>query len=493
MAASASSIKELPKVLTLEDGRALSAVVPCAAVAKLLLSKVAALPNPNVVLWSAAFASSNNAFPAVVKSNVAAVPEPVNWIPLSAAEVKPAIAAKSASYSCTSLPIANPKFVLASLAVVAPVPPNETPISVPCQVPAEIVPTVTISVVPPQLLRAIFSTKSKDNVVFTSEAFWPTISLAPFSKKSSVAIFESVICNVSVVNLKLPISISSLAPSIIALFCAALVVNVSLDTSTLPVTWLACKLSTFVVDVTVNGAVPVVTSDTNVCAVNENAPISILELAPSIIAKFCASLVVNVPADTSNVFVAPTVILVASIVPLSILTFVIFWLLQSIAPANWLIVILPIVPPCTLSPLIWSFANINVPADTSNVYVDPTVILLVAIVVLSIVPPSISTVLEEKVFPFAIETLSEKIASLSTLNVPFTVVALPRAPISTSPPPIVVFPVVDANILAESPPLVAIISPPSTVRSPVTVKSPVTVVCLLSSLSFPVMVNIVSS
>ena len=463
------------------------------------------------------------------------------------------------------------------------------------------IPTVVILLLPPQVLRAVFSTLFKDNVLFTSEEVWPTISLAPFSKKSLIAIFVSVICNVLVVNLNSPISISSLAPSIIALFCS--------------------------------------------------------------------SLVVNVPADTFNVFSDPTVILVASIVPLSILTFVIVWLLQSIAPANWLIVILPIVPPCTLSPLIWSSANVNVPVDTSNVFDAPTVILLVAIVVLSIVPPSISTLLiftsplpfgvndispftpssivieplfvplfvlsnkspvphvvnvtllfssptlnvsaliltlplpcgvndifpsapfvivifpvsvfpvcnvkslfpfdwntpvaepvpadtipfintvpsiefvivwsfsniipplpltsilvlavivvkapldcsvcpiavlsivppsistvsEEKVFPVAIETFSEKVASCSTLNVPFTVVALLRAPISTSPPPIVIFPVVDANILTVSPALVAIISPPSTVRSPVTVKSPVTVVCLSLSLSFPVMVNIVSS
>ena len=37
----------------------------------------------------------------------------MNWIPLSAADVKPAIAVKSASYACTSLPIANPNEVLA--------------------------------------------------------------------------------------------------------------------------------------------------------------------------------------------------------------------------------------------------------------------------------------------------------------------------------------------------------------------------------------------
>ena len=40
--------------------------------------------------------------------------------------------------------------------------------------------------------------------------------------------------------------------------------------------------------------------------------------------------------------------------------------MQSIAPDNWLIVILAIVPPSTLSPLIWSSANVNVPVDTST-------------------------------------------------------------------------------------------------------------------------------
>jgi len=39
---------------------------------------VAAVPNPNVVLCADASASSSNALPAVVKSKVPAVPEPVN-------------------------------------------------------------------------------------------------------------------------------------------------------------------------------------------------------------------------------------------------------------------------------------------------------------------------------------------------------------------------------------------------------------------------------
>ena len=46
------------------------------------------------------------------------MPEPVNWIPLFAAEVNPAIACSSASYACTLVPIATPKFVLAVAAFV---------------------------------------------------------------------------------------------------------------------------------------------------------------------------------------------------------------------------------------------------------------------------------------------------------------------------------------------------------------------------------------
>ena len=45
---------------------------------------------------------------------------------ISAAEVNPAIAASSASYAWTSDPIASPRFVLASAAEVAPVPPLAT-------------------------------------------------------------------------------------------------------------------------------------------------------------------------------------------------------------------------------------------------------------------------------------------------------------------------------------------------------------------------------
>ena len=69
------------------------------------------IATPMVVRWAAASASSNNALPADVRSYVEAVPEPVNWIPLSAADVKPAMAANSASYACTSVPITRPNVV----------------------------------------------------------------------------------------------------------------------------------------------------------------------------------------------------------------------------------------------------------------------------------------------------------------------------------------------------------------------------------------------
>ena len=55
------------------------------------------------------------------------------------------------------------------------------------------------------------------------------------------------------------------------------------------------------------------------------------------------------------------------------------------APAKAVIVVVPIVPPLTLSPLIWSLARVKVPPETSNVFPDPTVTS-----VPSIVPPSIS-------------------------------------------------------------------------------------------------------
>ena len=58
---------------------------------------VPAASTPSVVLCAAALASSRRALPAAVRSYVEADPEPVNCIPLLAADVKPATAASSAS------------------------------------------------------------------------------------------------------------------------------------------------------------------------------------------------------------------------------------------------------------------------------------------------------------------------------------------------------------------------------------------------------------
>ena len=73
------------------------------------------IPRPRVVLCADVSTSSSKALPAAVKSYVAAVPEPVNCIPLSEAEVRPEIASKSASYACTEEPI----FVLRRILVVS--------------------------------------------------------------------------------------------------------------------------------------------------------------------------------------------------------------------------------------------------------------------------------------------------------------------------------------------------------------------------------------
>ena len=62
----------------------------------------------------------------------------------------------------------------------------------------------------------------------------------------------------------------------------------------------ALRLATLVVDATTIGAVPVATSDSKVCALISKAPISTLDAAPSIIARFCAAEVVKVDPDTSR-------------------------------------------------------------------------------------------------------------------------------------------------------------------------------------------------
>ncbi len=61
------------------------------------VAATAAVPSPRVVRCAAASASSSSALPAAVRSYVAALPEPLNWIPLSAADVRPASACSSVS------------------------------------------------------------------------------------------------------------------------------------------------------------------------------------------------------------------------------------------------------------------------------------------------------------------------------------------------------------------------------------------------------------
>jgi hypothetical protein len=74
----------------------------------------------------ASLASSMKVLAKLDRSATSAVPDPVKYGSLSAAEVKPPIAARSASYPCTSEPIATPRAVLASPAVLDPVPPFAT-------------------------------------------------------------------------------------------------------------------------------------------------------------------------------------------------------------------------------------------------------------------------------------------------------------------------------------------------------------------------------
>ena len=60
---------------------------------------VAIVPNPRVVLAADASASSTSDLPNEVNVASAAVPEPVKYGSLSAADVSPAMAASSASYA----------------------------------------------------------------------------------------------------------------------------------------------------------------------------------------------------------------------------------------------------------------------------------------------------------------------------------------------------------------------------------------------------------
>ena len=80
------------------------------------LVKVNKLPPsvvaPRVVLAVAALASSISERPKDVRVASAAVPKPVKYGTVSAADVSPAIAVSSASCACTFVPITRPRLLL---------------------------------------------------------------------------------------------------------------------------------------------------------------------------------------------------------------------------------------------------------------------------------------------------------------------------------------------------------------------------------------------
>ena len=71
-----------------------------------------------------------------------------------------------------------------------------------------------------------------------------------------------------------------------------------------------------------------------------------------------------------------------------------------------------IVPPSTLLPLIWLSASVSVPAETSSVLPEPTVILDVAIVAPSMVPPLMSMSVIGVSPPSSASMLSRSVFSL---------------------------------------------------------------------------------
>ena len=87
-----------------------------------------------------------------------------------------------------TVPAINPRFVLATEADEAPVPPSATAIAVPFQVPVPIVPKVVTFVEPTHVDKAVFSTSSRDKSYFNSDILLPSIPLAVnFAKSSSEA------------------------------------------------------------------------------------------------------------------------------------------------------------------------------------------------------------------------------------------------------------------------------------------------------------------
>ena len=103
--------------------------------------------------------------------------------------------------------------------------------------------------------------------------------------------------------------------------------------------------------------------------------------------------------------------------------------ISPVVEVSVLIVIALIVPPSTLSPLIWSFARVSVPPETSRVLPVPTVISLVAIVIPSIVPLLISgfdIILFDSVWePDIVTTVSSIVNVFPSLFIPVPAVICP--------------------------------------------------------------------
>ena len=137
-----------------------------------------------------------------------------------------ASAAKSASYACTSEPIATPRFVLAPDAVEDPVPPCNTPTSVASQVPVAIVPMPVIFVWDavvnvPEMFEKLPATAAVPPIITLSmeppviSKFEPSISTAPASNFLPSTIF-SLPFVVTNARYELPASVISRADALLS-------------------------------------------------------------------------------------------------------------------------------------------------------------------------------------------------------------------------------------------------------------------------------------
>ena len=111
---------------------------------------------------------------------------------MSAADVKPAIAAKSASYACTSDPIANPKFVLAAEAFDAPVPPSAILKSV---IP-DIVPPLIFVVVSIELFNVIIPVESAIEPAAVPSFAFKLLTFKLFAVNTVTGLFDPIVQSV---------------------------------------------------------------------------------------------------------------------------------------------------------------------------------------------------------------------------------------------------------------------------------------------------------